>query len=156
MRANILILPIFALVASCGANDVDSALQAARAKASIDTLWTRYAEASDQHDATAFAAIFTEDATFAFAGAPSVHGGKAIGDYLAARSANIDATGLRVLPEELKASGSLAMQSGTFERRFIESDSQKTEYGRYTLIAERGPGKTWRVRRLMGVADSVR
>jgi uncharacterized protein (TIGR02246 family) len=156
MRIVILSLLILALVPSCATNDVDSALQAARAKASIDSLWTRYALASDQRDAAAFAEIFTDDATIVFAGAPSVHGRRAIGDFLAARSKDIDATGLRVLPEELKAAGSLAAQGGTFERRFIEADSQKTEYGRYVLIAERGADKSWRIRRLMGVADSVR
>lgn len=145
-----------AILASCATNDVDSALQAAKAKTSIDSLWTRYAVASDQRDAAAFANLFTEDASLVQSDAPTVRGGTAIGDFLAARYTGIDATGLRVVPEELKASGSLAVQSGTFEEQFIEADSQKTKFGRYVLFAEREPGETWRIRRLAAIADSIR
>ena len=156
MRIAMLSLLVFAAIPSCAGNDIDSAVQSAKAKTAIDSLWTSYAAASDQRDAAAFGALFTEDATFVFEGAPSVHGRKEIGDFLARRYTTIDATGLKVIPEELKASGTLAAQSGAFVSNFIEADSQKTEYGRYVLIAERGPDKAWRIRRLMGVADSIR
>ena len=144
------------LLASCGTNDVDSAVQAAKAKTSIDSLWTRYAVASDQRDAAAFASLFTEDASLVQSGAPTVRGRTAIGDSLASHYTGIDATGLRVVPEELKASGLLAVQSGAFEEQFIEGDSQKTKFGRYVLFAERGPGEAWRIRRLAALTDSVR
>jgi len=156
MRIAMLSFLVLAAVSSCAGNDIDSAVQSAKAKTAIDSLWTSYAVAGDQRDAAAFAALFTEDATFVFAGAPSVHGRVAIGEFLAKRYTAIDATGLRVVPEELKASGSLAAQSGAFVSQFIEADSQRTEYGRYVLIAERGSDKTWRIRRYMGIADSIR
>lgn len=156
MRIRMLSLLILAVVPACAGNDIDSAVQSAKAKTAIDSLWTSYAVAADQRDAAAFGALFTEDATFVFAGAPSVHGRKEIGDFLAKRWTTLDATGLRVVPEELKASGNLAAQSGTFESNFIEADSQRTEYGRYVLIAERGTDKSWRIRRFMGIADSIR
>jgi len=156
MRIRMLSLLILAVVPACAGNDIDSAVQSAKAKTAIDSLWTSYAVAGDQRDAAAFGALFTEDATFVFAGAPSVHGRSAIGEFLARRYTAIDATGLRVVPEELKASGSLAVQSGAFVSQFIEADSQRTEYGRYVLIAERGLDKAWRIRRYMGIADSIR
>ena len=156
MRSLILSVLALAALTSCGANDVDSSLQAAKAKASIDSLWTKYALAADQRDAAAFGKLFTQDATLSFAGGPNVHGGTAIADFLAKRFTGVDATGLRVIPEELKASGSLAAQSGSFETSYIEADSQKTEYGRYVLIVERGSDQAWRIRRLAGFADSVR
>lgn len=156
MRTLILSLLALAGIASCGTNDVDSAVQAAKAKASIDTLWTQYAVAADERDSVAFGKLFTQDATLSFAGAPNLHGGKAISDFLVARYRAVDLTKLRVIPEEFKAAGALAAQSGAFERSYIEADSQKTEYGRYVLIAERGPDKAWRIRRLAGFPDSIR
>ena len=156
MRGAVLSLLILTVAAGCASNDVDSALQAAKAKASIDSLWTRYAVASDQRDAAAFGKLFTEQATLVYSGAATVHGRKEIGDFLALLYTGVDATGLRVTPEELKASGSLAVQSGAFEEHFIEADSQKTEYGRYTLLAERGADKAWLIRRLIAIADSTR
>ena len=144
------------VLVSCATNDVDSAVQAAKAKASIDSLWTQYAVASDQRDAAAFERLFTEDATLSFQGTPNYHGGKEIAAMLAARFRDIDATRFRVVPEEMKASGTLAVQSGAFERGFIEADSQKTEYGRYVLVAERGSDNAWRIRRLAGFADSIK
>lgn len=156
MRLVLMLLPASILLVSCASNDVDSAVQAARAKASIDSLWTQYAVASDQRDAAAFERLFTQDATLSFQGSPNLHGGKEIAAALAERFKNIDATRFRVVPEELKASGILAAQSGSFERGFIEADSQKTEYGRYVLIAERGSNNAWRIRRLAGFADSIK
>lgn len=156
MRTLVFSLLALATLASCATNDVDSALQAAKAKTSIDSLWTRYAAASDQRDSAAFAELFTEDASLVFSTAPTVRGREAIGGFLATLYTGVDATGLRVVPEELKASGSLAVQSGTFEEQFIEVDSQKTKFGRYVLFAERGPNEAWRIRRLAAIADSVR
>lgn len=151
---SVLLASIF--LVSCASNDVDSAVQAAKAKASIDTLWTQYAVASDQRDAAAFERLFTPDATLSFQGAENLHGGKEIAAALAARFRDIDATRFQVVPEEMKASGILAVQSGAFERGFIQADSQKTEYGRYVLIAERGSDQRWRIRRLAGFADSIK
>ena len=156
MRALIFSMFALATLTSCATNDVDSALQAAKAKASIDSLWTQYAVASDQRDAAAFANLFTEDASLVQSGAPTARGRKAIADFLASLYTGIDATGLRVTPEELKASGSLAVQGGIFEEQFIEADSQKTKFGRYLLFAERGTDEAWRIRRLAVIADSTR
>jgi len=156
VRSLVFSMLALAILTSCATNDVDSALQAAKAKASIDSLWTQYAVASDQRDSAAFANLFTDDASLVFSNAPTVRGRKAIGDFLGSLYTGVDATGFRVVPEELKASGSLAVQSGTFEEQFIEVESQKTEYGRYVLFAERGPNETWRIRRLLAIADSTR
>jgi len=156
MRLVLMLLPASILLVSCASNDVDSAVQAAKAKASIDSLWTQYAVASDQRDAAAFERLFTQDATLSFQGSENLHGGKEIAAVLAARFKDIDATRFRVVPEEMKASGTLAVQAGAFERGFIQADSQKTEYGRYVLVAERGPDKAWRIRRLAGFADSTK
>jgi len=157
MRFLVALCLAFALV-SCqgGGGGGETALEISVVKTSIDSLWTMYATASDQRDAIAFESIFSEDGTLVFSNAPTVKGRKAIGEFLAAQYTPIDATGFRVVPEELKVSGSLAAQSGTSEERFIEGGAEKIKYGRFVLIAERGSDNSWRIRRLAAIADSIR
>jgi uncharacterized protein (TIGR02246 family) len=154
-RSTVVLLLAFALV-SCGGAGTETALEISVVKTSIDSLWTMYATASDQRDAIAFASLFTDDAALMYSNAPNVNGKQAIGEFLAKLYTPIDATGLRVVPEDLKVSGSLAAQRGTFEERFIAENTEKTEYGRFALVAERGQDKSWRIRSLAAVVDSVR
>ena len=153
----VVILCLALTVASCGVGkEQETALQVSVVKTSIDSLWTMYATASDQRDAIAFESIFTEDAALVFSSAPTVVGRRAIGEFLTKLYTPIDATGFRVVPEDLKVSGSLAAQGGTFEERFTEAGAEKVEYGRFVLIAERGSDESWRIRRLTAIADSIR
>ena len=134
----------FALV-SCGGGGGgghETALEISVVKTSIDSLWTMYATASDQRDAIGFESLFAEDGALVFSNASTVTGRRAIGEFLARHYTPVDATGFRVVPEELKVSGSLAAQSGTFEERFLEGGAEKTKYGRFVLIAERGSDKS--------------
>ena len=155
MRYVVVLVLALALV-SCGGAGTETALEISVVKTSIDSLWTMYATASDQRDPIAFESLFTEDAALVFSTAPTVTGKKAIGEFLAKLYRPVDATGFRVVPEDLKVSGSLAAQSGTFEERFIDGTTEKTEYGRFVLVAERGQDKAWRIRRLAAIADSIR
>ena len=149
------VLAILAFLPSCAGPNLDTAMQAAQAKGSIDSLWSGYAVAADRRDETAFRSLFTDDAILDFSGAPSVTGKSAIASFLRERYTPIDETGFKVTPDDLKASGDLATQGGTFEERFTEADVPKIEYGRYVLVAEKGSDSAWRIRRLMAVADST-
>jgi len=158
MRLLVVLCLAFVLV-SCqggGGGGHKTALEISVVKTSIDSLWTMYATASDQRDAIAFESLFWEDGTLVFSNAPTVKGRRAIGEFLAAHYTPIDATGFRVVPEELKVSGSLAAQIGTFEERFLDGSAEKTKYGRFVLIAERDSDKSWRIRQLAAIADSIR
>ncbi|HEX7077909.1 MAG TPA: nuclear transport factor 2 family protein [Candidatus Eisenbacteria bacterium] len=155
MRFLFLLLLVLAVVPSCGGNNLDTALEAAKAKSAIDSLWTRYAVASDQHDAIGFESLFIEDGTLVYDRAPTVNGRRAIGAFLDSLYRGVDATGLRIVPEDLQVSGTLAAQCGTFEESFNEAGKPKTEYGRFVLIADRGSDQTWRIRRLVALADST-
>ena len=129
-----------------------SAIDAAGFSAWLD----RYSKAWESRDPTLAASLFTDDAALMYSNGPTVNGKQAIGEFLAKLYTPIDATGLRVVPEDLKVSGSLAAQRGTFEERFIAENTEKTEYGRFTLVAERAQDKSWRIRSLTAVVDSVR
>jgi uncharacterized protein (TIGR02246 family) len=155
MRFAALPLLILASLPSCASNDLETALGTAKAKTSLDSLWTAYAVASDQRDPIAFEALFTEDAVLVFSGVPTARGRRAIGECLASLYSGVDATGLRVVPEEMEVSGDLAAQSGAFEESFTKGETPRTRFGRFVLIAERDEDMRWRIQLLVALADST-
>lgn len=143
------------LAPACSQQSAPSAVQSLEAKAAVDSLWAGYAHASDEKDPEGFGPLFTEDAVLDYSGVPTVRGREAIKIFLASLYVDIDPTGLRIEPDDTRVSGSTTVQSGVFMEHFIEKDTEKTEYGRFVLIAERGDGAKWKIRRLMAVADST-
>ena len=148
-----LLIPGF--ISACSPQSSRSPVTTLAIKAAIDSLWTGYAHASDQRDAAAFGALFTEDAALLYSGAPTARGREAIHTYLASRYAGIDATGLRVVPDETRVSGLFAVQGGTFEESFLKNDKPMMELGRFTLVAEMGPDHAWKIMRLTAIVDST-
>lgn len=124
-------------------------------KVSIDSLWTRYATAADERDSTAFGPLFAEDAALVFSNAPTVQGRGNIQTFLGALYGPVDVTGLRVTQEDLKISGTMAAQTGTFREDFIEQNRERSEYGRFALVVEKGEDGPWRIWRLVSVVDSL-
>jgi uncharacterized protein (TIGR02246 family) len=143
------------LVASCARPTDSSRVNPLTVKGSIDSLWTRYATAADERDSTAFGALFTEDASLLFSSAPTVQGRAAIQTFYGALYGPIDVTGLRITQEDLKISGNMAAQTGTFREDFIEQNRERTEYGRFALVVEKGEDGPWRIWRLVAVMDSL-
>jgi len=156
MRRITLFLILFAIVPACSGRKAPSAVDSFEAKAQIDSLWTGYARAADRQDSTAFGELFAEDAVLLYAARPTVRGRAAIGPFLAGLYAAIDAIGLRVAPYETRTWGDVAIQSGSLEEIYVEKGAQRTEYGRYALIAERGRDGVWRIGRMVSFADSIR
>ena len=151
----LMLLVAAVLLASCARPSGTSNFNNLTVKGSIDSLWTKYANAADQRDSTGFGALFTEDASLVFSNAPTVNGRVAIQTFLGALYGPVDVTGFRVTQEDLKISGNMAAQTGTFTESFIEQNRQKTEYGRFALIVERGEDGPWRIWRLVAVQDSM-
>lgn len=155
MRIVIGLLALVVAVASCGGPNLDSAMESAKAKGAIDSLWTAFAVAADRRDAIEFESLFTDEATLVWSGSPTVTGKSAIGAFLVDRYTPIDETGFKVTPEDLMARVDLAAQSGTFEERFTRKDAPMLETGRFVLVAEKGSGGAWRIRRLVMMPDST-
>ena len=156
IRAPMVLIGLACLVSACAREAGPSAFNALSVKASMDSLWTKYATAADRRDSTAFGELFTEDGSLVFDGAPTVRGRDAIRSFLRSLYASIDATGMRVSQEDLQVSGAMAVQSGAFEESFIEGGKEKTEFGRFALIAEQDKGGAWRIRRLVALTDSTK
>lgn len=152
-----LVLVLLALIPACASQpSAPSPMRILEVKASLDTLWTRYAFASDAHDAGGFELLFASDATISFSNAPTVTGAPAIGEFLGKLYSGVDATALRVDGQYLNVMGNTAFQTGTFEEDFTEGGVEKTEYGRFALYAEQAANKEWRLRNLTAIADSIR
>ena len=148
-------LLISGFISACTTQTSRSPVSTLTIKAAIDSLWTHYAIASDQRDAAAFGALFTEDAALMYSGAPTARGREAIQTYLASSYSGIDVTGWRVVPDETRVSGLFAVQGGTFEGSFLQNDKPMTELGRYTLVAEMQPDHAWKIARLTAIVDST-
>jgi len=149
------LLVLVVTVPACGKHNLDEAVQAATVRSVLDTLWTEYADAADRRDSLLFGTLFHEDAALVYSSAPTATGRPAITQFLVTLYSGVDLTKLRIVPEDLKVSGTLAAQGGTFEEDFLDNATPKTEVGRFELIAERGDDQRWRVHRLVVVVDSL-
>jgi uncharacterized protein (TIGR02246 family) len=144
------------LLPACGTESLNTASETAAAKSSVDSLWISYAEAADRRDAVGFGSLFAEDGVLLFAPGPTMRGRAEIEKCLVDRYTAIDARAIRIVQEDLRAGGSVAYQGGTFEEDFTEGGTEKTAYGRFAAMLERGDDGVWRFRRLVAMADSTR
>jgi hypothetical protein len=155
MRFAALCSLLIVLIPACSNQNMDATIESAGVQATLDTLWTRYADAADRRDSLAFGDLFHPEAALVFSSVPTVMGRVGIQQFLAALYTGVDVTAFRITPQDLRVQGSLAVQSGTFEEDYLESGALKMEVGRFVLVAERGDDKAWRIRRLMAMADSI-
>ncbi len=156
MRPFFLALFLLTLVPACSTESTSSPTRMLAVKASLDTLWTRYAFSGDAHDAGGFGLLFTDEATLAISGVPTKKGRAEIEECLGALYTGVDATALRIDHRDMNAVGMLAFQSGFFEEDFTEGGVAKTRYGRFAAAVEQGKDGAWRFRHLTALADSVR
>lgn len=157
MRYALVLAILIAIVPACGTQQqLDTTVQAATVRASLDSVWAQYAVAADQRDSIGFGSLFAEDAVVVFSGAPTVTGRSSIETFLVALYSPVDVTRFRVIVDDLRVHGPLAVETGTFEESYTESGAPKIEVGRFTLVAEANRDKRWIIRRLVALADSVR
>ena len=148
-------LVLAAALASCAPESGPSAVDVVTARASIDSLWTHFAEAGDRHDAEAFGRLLAEDAVIVYSKAPRAKGRTAAQEFLASRRAGADVTALRVVPDDFKVSDFMATQSGTIEEDYTIDGEEKTETGKFLLVAQRGEDGAWRIRKLFVLVDTA-
>lgn len=157
MRYALILATVIAIVPACGTQQqLDTTVQAATVRVSLDSLWAQYAVAADQRDSIAFGALFFDDAVLFVSGAPTITGRAAIEEFLVALYSPVDVTALRVIPDDLRVHGPLAVETGSFEEDYTEAGAPTTEAGRFVMIAEPDPRKAWKIRRLVMMADSIR
>jgi ketosteroid isomerase-like protein len=157
MRLFVVLFLVAVLVAACGgSSDLNQTVQAAAVKATLDTLWSQYADAADRRDSILFGSLFLDDAALVYSSAPTMTGKPAIQQFLFTLYSGVDLTKLRVVPEDLRVDGDLAVQSGSFQEDYQDGANSKSEVGRFTLVAQKGPQGRWQIRRLVALADSIK
>jgi ketosteroid isomerase-like protein len=156
MRIAALLSLLLAIVPACGTQqELDTTVQAATVRATLDSLWSQYAVAADRRDSVAFGNLFLEDAVLVTDHTPTTTGREAIARLLAARYVPVDVTAFRVRVDDLRAHGPLAIETGDWEEDFTENGAARTSFGRFALVAEPDAHKIWKVRRLMAYTDST-
>jgi len=155
MRPFAIAFLLLALIPACSTESTSSPTRMLEVKASLDTLWTRYAFAADARDAGGFGLLFTDEATVALSDAPTARGRAAIEEFLGKRYTGVDATALRIDHQDMNAVGLLAFQSGNYEEDFTEAGAARTRYGRFAVVVEEGKDG-WRIRHLTALTDSIR
>jgi ketosteroid isomerase-like protein len=157
MRLFVALLAVAVLAAACNTSrEYDQTVQAAEVKATLDTLWTQYADGADRRDSLLLGSLFFDDATVVYSSAPTLTGKPAIQQFLYTLYTGIDLTRMRVVPEDLRVDGALAAQSGVIQEDYVEGTVPKTQVGRFTLIVEKGSEGRWMIRRLVAIADSIK
>ena len=156
MRTLVVLILLAVALASCTTEQGTSALDEAVAKASVDSLWQRYAKAIDQPDSADLRDLFTLNAVYDVSGQATAKGPSAIQASLDSTYRDFDATAFRVEPDEFKVSRALAVQSGTYEVDGTQKGAEVRQYGRYVFVLEKQGGGAWRAARLTAIADSTK
>ncbi len=157
MRLFVALLAVAALTAACGTGrEYSQTVEAAAVKSTLDTLWSQYADAADRRDSLLMGSLFLDDAALVYSSAPTMNGKPAIQQFLFTLYSGVDLTKLRVVPEDLRVDGGLAVQSGSFQEDYLDGANSKSEVGRFTLVAQKGTDSRWRIRRLVALADSIK
>jgi ketosteroid isomerase-like protein len=157
MRLFVALLAVAVLTAACGTgSELGQTVEAAAVKATLDTLWAQYADAADRRDSLLMGSLFLDDAALVYSSAPTMNGKPAIQQFLFTLYSGVDLTKLRVVPEDLRVDGGLAVQSGSFQEDYQDGANSKSEVGRFVLVAQKGADSRWRIRRLVALADSIR
>jgi uncharacterized protein (TIGR02246 family) len=130
-------------LAGCGHASRDTAAD----EAAIRESTAGWAAAYNAGDGDAMAAHYAEDAVLLPPNAPAVSGRAAIGEFLAADSANTRAAGLKFkLPGDgpVQVSGDLAYESGSAQ--VVDASGATVANGKYISVFNRKDGKWLLVR----------
>lgn len=142
---------LLAVAVACSSPPPSSA-----ANAGIDSLNARLVEAYRDHDAEAYAALFTDSAAFEWPAFNTVRGRTELADMARTNWASLKDMDLQLTVSTRRVARDHATEFGAFEQSWTDSSGVRmTEFGRYVaLLARMGDG-SWRMDRFFGFADST-
>jgi len=130
---------------------------AAESNAGIDSLNARIVQAYRTHDPQAYAALYTDSATFEWPAFDTVHGQAGMAAMARSNWAALRDMDLRLTVAHRRLAAGHATEFGAFEQSWRDSTGARmTEYGRYVSLLARQPDGTWRMDRFFGFEDSTR
>lgn len=127
-----------------------------RANAAIDSLNARLVQAYRDHDAEAYAALFTDSATFEWPAFKTVRGRAELADMARTNWASLSDMDLQLAVSTRRVAPDHATEFGAFEQSWTDSSGARLiEFGRYVALLSRTDDGRWQMDRFFGFADST-
>ncbi|AHG92736.1 hypothetical protein J421_5201 (plasmid) [Gemmatirosa kalamazoonensis] len=127
------------------------------ASAGIDSLNARLVQAYRREDPQAYAALWTDSATFEWPAFTTVRGPSGMAEMARGNWKGLSDMDLRLVVASRRLAADHATEWGAFEQSYRDSSgARQTEYGRYVTYLVRGGDGAWRMDRFFGFSDSTR
>ncbi|HEX8850288.1 MAG TPA: DUF4440 domain-containing protein [Gemmatimonadaceae bacterium] len=129
----------------------------AAADAGIDSLNAATSRAYRTADPQAYAALYTDSATFEWPAFNTVRGRAALAAMARDNWSQLRDMDLRLRVASRHVAPDGATEFGAFEQDYTDSTGKRfTEYGRYVTLLEPQSDGRWRIARFLGFEDSTR
>ena len=129
----------------------------AASDAGIDSLNAATSRAYRTADPEAYAALYTDSATFEWPAFNTVRGRAALAAMARDNWAQLRDMDLRLRVASRHVAADGATEFGAFEQDYTDSTGKRfTEYGRYVTLLEPRSDGSWRIARFFGFEDSTR
>lgn len=122
----------------------------------IDSLWATYSAAAIAGDADALARLYADSAYVVESGLPTVRGNAALRSVVKEVLGGVHFLESTIRPELTELAGDRVLQFGTY-RDVLRQTGQPVQVvvGRFAAVLQRDSTASWRVSRLIAVADST-
>lgn len=125
-------------------------------RAQIDSVWTKYSAAAVSGDADAIAQLYADSAYLVESGLPTIRGNAAIRSVVKEVLGGVRFLESSIRPELTEIAGDRVLQFGAY-RDVLQSTGNPAEvvFGRFAAVLLRDSTSSWRLSRLIAVADST-
>ena len=125
-------------------------------RAQLDSLWMKYSAAAVNGDANAIAHLYADSAYVVESGLPTIRGNAALRSVVKEVLGGVRFLESSIRPELTEMAGERVLQFGAY-RDVLQSTGKPAEVvvGRFAAVLVRDSTSSWRVSRLIAVADST-
>ena len=132
-----------------------TAADAAAERQAIDSALAHYIAAVTRGDTAAIVASFTDEPIVVFPAGPAVKGKADIAKTFAGMLATSPVRALEPTRTDLKVSGDMAVETGTFQIRMQPAGAKELiDKGQYLLVWQRQSDGSWKVARAFNRSDA--
>ena len=152
-----LILGIALLALACASPEREGPLpDVSVVRTQIDSVWTKYSAAAVGGDAEALVQLYADGAYVVESGLPTIRGNAALRAVVKEVLGGARVLESSIRPELTEIAGDRVLQFGTY-RDVLQSTGKPAEVvvGRFAAVLLRDGTSSWRVSRLIAVADST-
>ena len=125
-------------------------------RSQIDSVWTKYSAAAVGGDADGITQLYADNAYVVESGLPTIRGNAALRSVVKEVLGGVRFLESSIRPELTEIAGDRVLQFGTY-RDVLQSTGKSAEVvvGRFAAVLLRDSTSSWRVSRLIAVADST-